>query len=316
MFLEISVSFALTLAEQSFLQYCGPECQKSHWTVHRRDCKSPLGKKTWQPNWVTENRTPAFVADGPPQTAFGGRKYLWGNVPAFDVLQLRSNEGEAYDGQLRLLFAGEYLFFSKHCEQTDSPFLASGDLRNMIKTVAQLPNKYSQALEVTMNDREFNVVARNVVLLLVGLVADDINNAAECIIHVWYSALLRKSAIDILQHRIRPLIEEVCNKLEGKAANSLLAKTWTFGQRSLRLVLTKSAWDALLAFAGNPDGLTKEQANEARQKVTLAEDRIDFRDRHLFLNSGHHRVALMRFREDGLLLPFGAPRDEFHHPNP
>lgn len=37
---------------------------------------------------------------------FGGTKYLWGNVPAFDILEIASNEGEAYAGDLRLLFAG------------------------------------------------------------------------------------------------------------------------------------------------------------------------------------------------------------------
>lgn len=41
---------------------------------------------------------------------FGGQKYLWGNVPAFDILRLGSNEGEDYSGDLHLLFAGEYYF--------------------------------------------------------------------------------------------------------------------------------------------------------------------------------------------------------------
>lgn len=41
---------------------------------------------------------------------FGGQKYLWGNVPAFDILRLGSNEGEGYSGDLHLLFAGKYSF--------------------------------------------------------------------------------------------------------------------------------------------------------------------------------------------------------------
>lgn len=39
---------------------------------------------------------------------FGTKKYLWGNVPALDVLRLDSNEGVEYDGPLRVLFAGIY----------------------------------------------------------------------------------------------------------------------------------------------------------------------------------------------------------------
>jgi hypothetical protein len=72
------------------------------------DCKCPLAKPTWKPDWVLENRTPAFVGPG-IGVQFGGKKYLWGNIPAFDVLQLGSNEGENYKGPLRLLFAGAYL---------------------------------------------------------------------------------------------------------------------------------------------------------------------------------------------------------------
>lgn len=39
-------------------------------------------------------------------TSFGETKYLWGNVPAFDILNMASNEGENYANDLRLLFAG------------------------------------------------------------------------------------------------------------------------------------------------------------------------------------------------------------------
>lgn len=51
---------------------------------------------------------PDFVHVG-PGVGFGANKYLWGNLPAFDVLQLESNEGEGYEGDLSLLFAGTCL---------------------------------------------------------------------------------------------------------------------------------------------------------------------------------------------------------------
>ncbi|WQF89858.1 hypothetical protein CDEST_14872 [Colletotrichum destructivum] len=208
------------------MQYYNSECQKSHKATRKRN---------------------SFVGDGPQQVSYGGRKYLWGNIPAIDVLQLVANEGEASGEKLRLLFA-------------------------------------------------------------------DFDASADCIIHVWYSAFLRKSDLDILQQRIRPLIEEVCHKLTGKSTDKLLAKTWTYGQRSVRLVLQKSAWDALLAFTDKPKDLTMEQARTLR--TTLAEDRMDFRNRHLWFQTPSHRVAMVRFREDGLLLPFGASQVDFQQPNP
>jgi hypothetical protein len=65
-----------------------------------------------------------------------------------------------------------------------------------------------------------------------------------------------------------------------------------------------------------PDGLTIDNANEVRKAVTLARSRVDRRDRDYLLLSPSHRVARQRFRQDGLLLPFGAQRSEHCEPNP
>ncbi|OBT63191.1 hypothetical protein VE03_07739 [Pseudogymnoascus sp. 23342-1-I1] len=277
--------------------YCGPTCQKSHWALHKTDCKSPLGKETWTPDWVLENRKPAFVQGG-IGSAFGGKKYLWGNIPSLDVLQLGSNEGNNYTGQLNLLFA------------------ASGDLRNVAKTIAMLPSSYNQPISITINDLDPDIVARNVIILLIALTVENSDEAIDCIIHIWYSALIRKSDLEILQQRIRPLIESVCEKTKNKTPTSLLGKTWTFGQRSLRLVLEKSSWDNLLSYMDIPAGLTMERANQIRTAITLAESRKDYRDRYLLFQTPSRRIAKNRYWGDGLLLPFGSPRVDFQEPNP
>ena len=63
-------------------------------------------KSTWEPDWISEACTPAFMG-GPVLHHFGGKKYFWGNVPAVDVIQLLANEDVTYGKDLRLLFAGE-----------------------------------------------------------------------------------------------------------------------------------------------------------------------------------------------------------------
>ncbi|CAF3612824.1 unnamed protein product [Fusarium graminearum] len=278
--------------------YCGLECQKAHWPIHKLDCKSPLSKETWTPNWILTNRIPAFIGNMPTIT-FGGKKYLWGNVPALDVLQLGSNEGDNYQGQLNLLFA------------------ASGDLRNVVKTVVGLPSTYGQTINIVMNDRDLDVVARNAIMLLLALTAEGQDEVIDCIIHVWYSAFLRKSDVDIINQKVRPLLKEVCDKIKGQPPNTYLGKTWVFGhQRSLRLVLEKSSWEGLLALIDVPKGLTADKANIIRTAVTLADSRVDYRDRAYLFFPPAHRVARHRFREDGLLLPFGTCRTEFRLPNP
>lgn len=120
-------------------------------------------------------------------------------------------------------------------------------LRNVAKTIAQIPSSYDQSVDVTMNDRDLDAVVRNAIMLVIALVVDNIDEAIDCMIHVWYSALIRRSDLNILQQQIRPLMESVCEKIKNKAPGGLLGKTWTFGQRSLRLVLEKSSWDRLFS---------------------------------------------------------------------
>ncbi len=177
---------------------------------------------------------------------------------------------------------------------------------------------YSQSVEVIINDHDVDVVARNAILLLIALVVEDMDEAVECIIHVWYSALIRKSDLDILQIKIRPLVKGVCDSkmFEGESINKLVAADWQFEQRSLRLVLEKTSWDRLLSLLDTPEGLTAAGAQQIRQAVTLANSRKDWRDRYLLLQRRAHQVPMNRFREEGILLPFGSQRKGFQEPNP
>lgn len=92
------------------MQYCSATCQRDHWPLHKKQCRSPMSKDTWRPSWDRECRQPAWTT-GPESTRahnrFGGTKYLWGNTPAIDVLHLEHNEGLDYHADLALLFAGK-----------------------------------------------------------------------------------------------------------------------------------------------------------------------------------------------------------------
>lgn len=159
-------------------------------------------------------------------------------------------------------------------------------------------------------------MARNLILLLVALVIGNSHEAVDCIIHLWYSTLVRESDIRILHDRIRPLIEDVCEKTKKKSPGTLLGKTWTFNHCSLRVVLEKSSWDRLLQIFNKPSGLTAEEALKIRAANTLAFSRRDYRDRYMSCLSPTERISFHKFRQDGLLLPFGFPRQDFRAPNP
>ncbi|KAI0378799.1 hypothetical protein F5Y04DRAFT_272324 [Hypomontagnella monticulosa] len=279
--------------------YCGGGCQKAHWAKHKFDCrKNPLLNANWRPRWETENRAPAFM--GGPRLQFFNyqKKYPWGNMPAFDLLNLPKNEGADYEKDLNLLFA------------------ASGDIRNVIRTIDSIPNECRSPIKVYMNDRDGDVVGRNAIMLLLALIEEDPAVAAENIIHTWYSSFISEPLYDLLKGRIRELVQDVCTKIGGKASNATLGKTWTFGSRSLRLVLEKKQWLDLLASLEVPPGLTKERAQEIRRSVTLAPERVDFRERRYFAQQPGDRASAQYFRQEGVLLPFGAPRSSFTVPNP
>jgi len=167
-----------------------------------------------------------------------------------------------------------------------------------------------------MKDFGLDIVARNTIMLLIALVVDNMDEAVDCMIHIWYSALIRKSDLDLLQRWIRPLVTEVCEKIKDKGPTALLTETWQFGQRSPTLVLTKASWNIVLCSMDISDCLRAELAHQIRRDVALAEARKDYRDRHLLFRSPSTRIAKTRFREDGLLLPFGSPRSDFQVPNP
>lgn len=184
-------------------------------------------------------------------------------------------------------------------------------------SIVHLPDDYESRVEVVVNDLDFDVVARNIILLLIFLVLNDPSEAAEYTLHLWYSAMVTNHCLTFLQTRLKPMIQEVCDKIAKKPRTTLLGKTWSFGSRgALRVVLTKEKWDALLGFLVVPAGLSQAKAHELRKKIVNAPERRDYVDRRLLTRPPNCRLGTAKFRSDGLLLPFGHPRAAHSVPNP
>ncbi|KAL4902222.1 hypothetical protein BDW74DRAFT_181072 [Aspergillus multicolor] len=221
------------------MSYCGRDCQKAHWRQHKEDCKSPLNTSEWQPqNLINEAPKPAkpavinLLAPKNPESQTNAEKFLWGNTPAIDVLKLESYEGVSHSEPLRLLFA------------------ASGDLRNVVKTIGELPETFRGSLEFTLNDRDIDVVARNFILLYIAQAGSILETDIESITHLWYSALVREDEMATVQDLVCPLIQDACDKIRDDPyygePRSTFARTWVFYERSLKPLLSKSSWNSLL----------------------------------------------------------------------
>ncbi|KAI0114102.1 hypothetical protein GGR51DRAFT_505493 [Nemania sp. FL0031] len=280
------------------VSYCSKRCQTAHWPDHRKDCQSPLLKGTWKPRWMTQNRQPTFSNDSMVQMTLGAFNRLLGNVPAIDVIQLAKNEGLNFQQPLDLLFA------------------ASGDLRNVVLSVADLPPDYRSPLTIIINDLEFDIVARNLIFLLIMFIEENPNTAAEAMLHVWYSTLVTEPCYNLLQERLKPMVEEVCSKIAEKNSRALLEKTWNFGNSSLQIVLTREAWMKLPSYFDVPSGLTKEVAHTVRQASMNGPFHDDLVDRVILKMSPTMAIGMIKYHEDGVLVPFGQSHDAFTVPNP
>lgn len=190
-------------------------------------------------------------------------------------------------------------------------------MRNVVKTIISIPSACtSQTITAFLNDGEFDVVARNAILLLTALYVQPPTAAAAAMLHIWYSALIPSSILETLQDTVLSLIIDVCTKIAAKPLDKLLSKTFTRGTCSVRLVLERRHWLALMDYLVVPDGLRAAEAQRVRVKTMLAEVRKDHIERTLCCQTPGWRSGTMRFRTDGLLLPFGAARQAFDTPNP
>ena len=118
--------------------YCSAECQRNDWERHKYLCQE------------TVDKTLKLVEDMKAKGRFTGLipfTYYWGNVPAVDLLNLSMNEGEEYSNPLALLLCGV------------------GDPRNVLFTIASLPDVCKQQVSFVLNDICPCTLARNVLLL-------------------------------------------------------------------------------------------------------------------------------------------------------
>jgi hypothetical protein len=193
---------------------------------------------------------------------------------------------------------------------------ASGDLRNVVETIHELPPQYENTITIHINDRDFDIVARNLIITLLAFVAPAEPQAVDSMLHIWYSAMITTAHLDFVRLYLRPLIDDVVTKIATKSDDAILGKTWSFAAGSCRAELIKVQWNSLLSFLEVPPGISSEKAQEIRRTITMAPERIDHLHRHLYAQKSVHRVCLQKFRHDGILLPFGCSRQPFVVPNP
>ncbi|KAI1309786.1 hypothetical protein F5Y03DRAFT_382905 [Xylaria venustula] len=231
----------LVCAGCHLVTYCSSDCQKMNWSVHKTTCLEKSTTATFE----TEHRLPIWAPRtlytdllkkcrrvkpqvlpriGPPnRREFVGGDYesgqfeLFGSYPAIDVLRLEANEGTEWKDSINVLF------------------VQPTDLRDVIKTIVDLPDKTSASINVTITDETTTKTARNLILLLLALSSDDPDVTAECAVPFWYSPFIPKWCLSAIRELTDPFIDEDDQghqETDGEH-EGLITKHWSFGQALL-----------------------------------------------------------------------------------
>ncbi|RIB02514.1 hypothetical protein C2G38_872121 [Gigaspora rosea] len=273
------------------VSYCSKECQKMHWKFHKTICKSDVASKDWKPDYINEMRTPAFYSQNLPFVPFNPliREYLWGNIPAIDIVNFAFNEladGKSYKEPINLLFA------------------ASGDLNDVILSVNGLPLNFNQPINICINDYAERVVIRNFLILY--LLAKLGKDAIDLVIHIWYSsALTDKQSLKCIEI----LSTVLQDKLDSKVKKEY---TFEFDKLNIRTHFSSETWMCLAEMLSNDTDL--QTATDMRNNIMLNPAREDYRHRYMQRLTPGERICFDNFRHHGILLPYGAM--DAHHNSP
>ena len=123
--------------------YCDKECQKKSWPMHKHLCQ----KVTKETNELSERLKNVFDFKSFSNLHGVGTVYYWGNTPATDLINLPLNEGCNYSKPLSVLACGV------------------GDPRNIVFSLAKLPESYQEELTFVLNDICACTLARTVLIL-------------------------------------------------------------------------------------------------------------------------------------------------------
>ncbi|KAI5457761.1 hypothetical protein BGZ63DRAFT_433269 [Mariannaea sp. PMI_226] len=263
--------------------YCSDECRKSDWGTHRKGCGTvPTASLGAADTWENHD--------------------FWAEYPATDVLNLAKNEGEHFSGELNVLLLGDTA------------------LRHLIYTVTNIPETAMPTISVTINETDTCHLARTIftLFLLTNSSGDPVANA-EAAVHLWYSAKLPNALLSHMEVVAASPILTAMDDVQSLVDQGRLSDIDPFpiilsrGSVSMMIDIDIHQWHEYIQYL-RPSNIKKEAADICRlvdnkkNAPTLGAQT---------LRMSPSRVAgFLRWRADGLLLPYGHPRDEFDTYNP
>ena len=189
--------------------------------------------------------------------------------------------------------------------------VACGDMRDLVKTILDLPKAFGGRLIITMIDHDELVVGRMVLIMTILLLEDiDASSAVDCALHVWYSAFLTDKHLSLLCTKVKPLLK---SWIANPGAHAPFVQTGLCGNRLLLAVTPKLLERLVVRLDARLD---YGKAIASRLSIVMA--RPDMLDATMFdyRTRLHRRCSILHFKGTGVLLPYGTDVTGFKNPNP
>ncbi|XP_078000257.1 uncharacterized protein LOC144452920 [Glandiceps talaboti] len=260
--------------------YCGSDCQRKHWKFHKASCEQ-----------TREDIINIAKAGQIPTRREQGQKfgytgvYYWGNVPAVDMLKLPQNEwNDNQFDKLHILFAGV------------------GDLRNIIKTGASLPNAFKGQVEFYLNDEDENILARNMLFLFMMFTCDYIAPTADALVQLWYSI----SITDDHQQRLEKSLKEL-SKINREDLLVITNSKINISEEHLRsLKAVWSIWLKSLQEGGPQNHIIKQR----HFYISIDSGSVNGWSNYMRCIPEQHKQSIQEWLDNGVLLASRNPKKE------
>ncbi|KAJ3309511.1 hypothetical protein HDU76_003587 [Blyttiomyces sp. JEL0837] len=279
--------------ECELFAFCSSDkCHKEQWGIHKPLCKREpkiaILSDRWMPSWEAHGRRPAFK--DPMSRIYSmnihHRQLIWGSIEALDFINL--SETETKLDEIRVLFSG------------------SGDLRDTIVSINNLPDTFKGTLHIHLNEEESTIAARNLILLLllVNPAAEELIDAA---IGTWYSTRLTSQQLERIGQVIIPIIAagpETCAwKFNNQTVIRLGPGSDTILKYMMQMMTDLVKLDLL-------------EVQEEYHNIMCSNADIDDRERFMLSMEPYQRYAWDYHNHHGVLLPLGTDLELFTRGNP
>lgn len=112
---------------------------------------------------------------------------------------------------------------------------------------------------------------------------------------------------DSIQSKVAPLLQ----KAKRARTSGDMEGSWSCNNAKLNATLPQETWFKTASYFASKSDFSFDEASAQMQSVTLSHPRRDFRDRVMLRLSPSWRLAQLKFRKVGVLIPFSASSEEF-----